>query len=98
MSAREVGSKAGVELISGALFADELLVEAAKGGDVRQLDRGARQGASLDGAAQLLRSQAHHRERCTPLHRACETATSRAPAPHRRGLRCRRPTAAAGRL
>ena len=71
VSAREVGSKACVELISGALSADELLVEAAKGGDVRQLDAALAKGASLDGAALLLRSQAHHRERCTPLHWAC---------------------------
>ena len=67
--AHEVGSKACMALLREALTGEEVLLDAVKIGDVKELSARLAAGVKLSDVDELLRTrQSHHRERSTPLH------------------------------
>ena len=68
-NAKEVGASECVQLLQASLSSKELMIEAAKSGDLLQLVASIDAGVRLDDANRALRlSQTHHAERSTVLH------------------------------
>ena len=75
-AARQVKSASCVALLLAALSPEERLLDAAKCGDVPQLQAAFAAGASVEAANAALRFQHHHHERSTVLHWASAEGSS----------------------